>query len=130
MALIILFYFIFLKIFTGYAWLAMQGPCMTNYALVHSSWSTVSVLLIHKSLNFGNLSLELHHTPAFQQKSDTSRVTSLGDSHTLCRIVICCWNLSVEGSLMLDDPISVPFLCNLKNISLCFIQNSMQITFK
>ena len=74
---------IFLKLFTGYARLAMLGPCMANYTVVHSSWSTFSVLLIHKSLNFGNLSLELHYNPIFQQKSDTSRVTSLGDSHTM-----------------------------------------------
>ena len=44
-----------------------------------------------------------------------------------CRTGICSWNGSVEGSLMLDDPFSVSFLCTLEYISLYFIQNSMQV---
>ena len=47
-----------------------------------------------------------------------------------CRTGICSWNLSVEGFFDLDDPLWVSFFCNLKYISLCFIQNSIQVTSK
>ena len=47
-----------------------------------------------------------------------------------CRTSICSCNVSVEGSLMLDNPLSVSFLCNLNYISLYFIQYSMQVTSK
>ena len=111
---------------------------------IHSSFSTFSVLLIHKSLYFGKLSLELHDTPIFRWKCNTSGVLSLHSFQTClklewpvlempivwCRTTICSWNRSVEESLMLVKQFSFPFLCNLKYISLFFIQNSMQITLQ
>ena len=98
--------------------------------------------MIHKSLNFGKFSLELHHTPTSWWKSNTSGFLSLYtarkylklkqpalEMHILwCRTAIFSWNLSHEWSLALDDPFSVLFLCNLKHISFYFIQNSMKIT--
>ena len=101
-----------------------------------------SVLSIHALLNFGYLSLELHGVPIFWWESDTSGNLSLYSAQTSlklegpalqmhllrCRTGICSWNLSVEVSLMLGDLFPVLFLCNLKPISLYFIQNSMQIT--
>ena len=47
-----------------------------------------------------------------------------------CRTGICCFILSAEVSSMLHDPFPAPFLCNLIHLSLYFIQNSVNITFK
>ena len=88
--------------------------------------SSFSVLLRHKSLNYGNISLELHVVPIFRWESDISGTLSLYSADTClklerlalemhilyCRTDICSWNLPVEVSLMLDDSFSVPFLCN------------------
>ena len=93
---------------------------------------------------FGNLSLKLRDVSIFRWESDTSGTLSLYSAHTRlklegpalemqllwCRTGICSWNVSIEGSFMLDDPFSVSFLCILEYISLYFIQNSMQVTPK
>ena len=87
------------------------------------AWCLVAFLQFARPVNVFLLSL---YSARIYLKN---RVTSFGDAHTLVQNC-CCWNLSVEKSLMLDDPSSVPFLCNLKCISLHFGQNSMQVTFK
>ena len=88
--------------------------------------SSLSVLLRHKSLNYGNFSLELHDVPIFRWESDISGTLSLYSADTClklersaleihilyCRTDVCSWNLPVEVSFMLDDSFSVPFLCN------------------
>ena len=87
------------------------------------------------------MSLELHDVPIFRLEFDTSGTLSLYFVHTCiklkgpvlemyllwCRTGICSWNVTVEGSFMLDDPFSVSFLCILKYISLYFIHNSIQV---
>ena len=109
-----------------------------SFKYIYSSLNAFSVLFIQKSLNFGNLSLELHHTPIFQWKSDTPGFLFLYSPRTClklewpvlemhnlwCRTAIFSWNISVEGSIL------VQLLCNLKHISLYFIEYSFQITFK
>ena len=88
--------------------------------------------------------MELHDVPIFWWESNSTGTLSLYSSHTCiklkglvlemrllwCRTGICSWIVSVEGSLMLDGPFSVSFLCFLKYISFYFIQNSMQVTSK
>ena len=91
---------------------------------------------------FGHLSLELHDVRIFRRVSDTSRTLSLYSAHPCLKLEgsalemyllwfrtsLCCWNVAVDGSLMLDNPFSVSFLCILEYISLYFTQNSMQVT--
>ena len=43
-----------------------------------------------------------------------------------CRTDICSWKISVNLSLMLENPFLVPFLCKFKHISVYFILNSMK----
>ena len=47
-----------------------------------------------------------------------------------CKTDIYSYNLSKKVSLMIDNLFLVPFLHNLKHISLYYIQNSMKITCK
>ena len=88
--------------------------------------------------------MELHDVPTFRWESDTLGTLSFYSAHTCLKLKgpalemrllwsrtgICGWNVSVKESLMLGDPFSVLFLCNLKYISLYFIQNSMHVTSK
>ena len=69
------------------------------------------------------MSLELHDVPIFRWVSDASRTLYLYSAHTClklgrpalemyllwCRTSICCWNVAVDGSLMLDNPFSGSF---------------------
>ena len=111
---------------------------------MHSYFSSLSVILIYKSLNLviwvwnymmfqyfdGNLRHQVLYRyilPILVSKLEGSAL----EMHLLwCRTSICSWNVSVEGSLMLEDPFSVSFLCILGYINLCFFQNSMQVTPK
>ena len=94
----------------------------------------------NKSLSSVNLSLDLHGVSIFWLDSDTSGTLSLYFAQTCLKLerpaleVHIAWcktgiyNLSEKVSLMLDNPFIILFLCNLKHVSLYFIQNSMETT--
>ena len=91
-----------------------------------------------------NLSSELHVISIFCLGSDTPRSFSLYFVQSairlespalkmdiiLCRTDICRRKISENVSLMLDNPVPVPFLCELKHIRVYFISNSMEMTCK
>ena len=55
--------------------------------------------------------------------------TSLGDNvlaYVLAKLAL----IAKKVSLTLKDPVSIPFICNLKHIDFCFINHSMKITCK
>ena len=47
-----------------------------------------------------------------------------------CKTSIYSWNFSEEVSLMYEDSFSISLLCNLKYVSLYFIQNTMKSSCK
>ena len=110
---------------------------------IYSYLSIFFIILIHKSLNLvirvwnymmfkyfdGSLTYQVLYLYILPTLVLNVRA-SLGDALTLVQN----WHLKLEcfaeGSLTLDDPFWVSFLCILKYISLYFIQNSMQVTSK
>ena len=98
--------------------------------------------LMNKYLNSVNLSLELHVVSTFWLESDTLCTFSLYFAQPLlklerltlkihilcCKTDICSWKLSAKVSLMLDNPVPIPFLYKLKHTNVYFIQKSIKIT--
>ena len=99
---------------------------------------------MNKSLNYVNLSLELHVISTFWLGSDTSGTFSLNFAqpsyelerpalkmHILwCTTDICSCKSTAKVSLKLDNSFPVPSLCKLKHVSVYFIQISTKITWK
>ena len=94
-------------------------------------WLVISVLSIGKSLNIVYFMMFQYFNGKlnYQTRLKLDR-PALVMHRFWCKTVICSWILSGEVSLVLDDPFPAPFLCNLKHISLYFIQNSINITAK
>ena len=104
-------------------------------------FTSFSILSVHKSLNFGCLSLELHNVPIFRRGCDTSGTLSLYSARIYLKLekpaleknifLVQNWYLQLESFCSSKiNPFPVPFLCNLTHIRLYFIQISMKITCK
>ena len=101
---------------------------------IHLSLASLSVLFKHESLSFVNLSLYLYDVLIFWSEhlyilSKLQR-PALKVRILWCKAGIYSWNLSEKVSQMYEDSFSIPFLCNLKYISLYFIYNGIKSSCK
>ena len=104
------------------------------YTYVHLSLTSWSVLFTNKYQGSVKLSLFLHNISIFWLEHlyilPKLRRPALKVHVLWCEIGIYIWNLSEKVSLMYEDSFSIPFLCNLKYVSLCFIYNRMKSSCK
>ena len=100
------------------------------FTYIHHSLASLSVLLKYKCLSWMlnvNLSLFLHHVSMLEQ---LCTLPALKVHLFWCKTGIYSWNLSEKVFLMYEDSFPIPIFCNLKYISLNFIDNSMKCSWK
>ena len=104
------------------------------FTYIHLSLASLSALLKHKSLSFGNFSLLLHEISIFWLEhiyilSKLQR-SALNVLALWCKLAFIADIFLKMCSWMYEDSFPILLLCNLMYISLCFIHNSMKSSLK